>query len=399
MAKGKGIVAAKGFRVGSAPCGLKSSGGPDVMLVVSDSPATWAGVFTRNRVISAPALLSKKRLSRKKIRGVVANAGNANACTGRQGELDALEMTRLASEKIGANVHDVVVASTGIIGEKLNMEKVAKGISAAADGLGNSLKHARAAELAILTTDLVAKSAESRFKAARGTVTIGGMCKGSGMIAPRMGTMHAFITTDAAIEAGPLRKILREVVDETFNCVTVDGHTSTSDCVYVLANGASGVSVKSAKDMAKFRDALFDVSRSLAMQIAADGEGARCMVTVNVTGARSVKEARMAARCIAESPLVKTAIHGADPNWGRIVSAAGYSGAKMVPEKTSLVLQGVKLFAKGEPLVFPRKRVTKLMNKKEVSLTLNLGAGSAAATFWTCDLSKVYIEINAEYHT
>jgi len=399
MAKGKGVVEPKGFRVGSAACGLKSKGRPDVVLVVSDFPATWAGAFTRNRVISAPALLSKKRLARKTIRAIVANSGNANACTGRRGERDAVEMTRLAADATGVRPNDVIVASTGIIGEMLDMDKVACGIAAAARNLGSTVRHARKAERALLTTDLVRKSAVAVFKAGGKTVALGGMAKGSGMIAPRMGTMHAFLTTDAAVESAPLRRILREVVDETFNCVTVDGHTSTSDCVFLLANGASGAALRSKKELAAFRGALFDVARSLSRQIAADGEGARCLVTVEVTGARSTSEARMAARAIAESPLVKTAIHGADPNWGRIVSAAGYSGAAMDLRRAELVVQGVKLFARGEPLEFPRKRVSRLMRKKEVVVSLKLGAGRSAATFWSCDLSKVYITINAEYHT
>ena len=399
MAKDKGVTAPKGFRVGAAACGLKSTGAPDVVLVVSDLLAAWAGVFTRNRVISAPALLSKKRLARKSIRAIIANSGNANACTGRRGELDAAEMTRLAAGAVGLRPNEVIVASTGIIGEKLDMDKVSRGIAAAARNLGSTTRHAREGERAIMTTDLVAKSAVARFRANGKSVVLGGMAKGSGMIAPRMGTMHAFLVTDAAVESAALRGMLRDVVDETFNCVTVDGHTSTSDCVFLLANGASGAALRSKKDTAAFRDALREVARSLSRQIAADGEGARCLVTVEVTGARTMKEARMAARAIAESPLVKTAIHGADPNWGRIVSAAGYSGAAMNPKRAELSVQGVKLFARGEPLEFPRKRVSRLMGKKEVVVSLNLGAGRSRATFWTCDLSKLYIAINAEYHT
>jgi len=399
MPKGLGVLAPAGFAGGAAACGLKSSGKPDVALIVSDRPAHWAGTFTRNKIVAAPVKLARQRLRRPALRAVVINAGNANACTGKTGDRDAGKMTELAASALGIAPSEAAVASTGIIGEKLDMAKVALGIRAAAADLGRSRRHASAVQRAILTTDLAPKSAQTSFRVGSRIVKVGGICKGSGMIAPRMGTMLAFLATDVAVETAALRRILRGVVDESFNCVTVDGDCSTNDSVFLLANGASGAKVRSAPARARFADALREVAVSLARQIAADGEGATKLVTVTVSGARSAADARKAARAISESPLVKTALNGADPNWGRIVCAAGRSGAAMNAARAKLTVQGVKLFASGAPVRFDRRRVARLLRRKEVRLELSLGAGRGAATFWTCDLSKEYITINAEYHT
>ena len=399
MADLKGVLAPKGFRAGAAACGLKSTGAPDIGLIVSDTPAAWAGAFTTNRVQAAPVKLCRKRLARPTLRAVVVNAGNANACTGLAGRRDAERMATLAAAVVGARANEVAVASTGVIGRKLDMEKVRSGVEAAGRNLGRSARHARDIQRAILTTDLAAKEAHASFRSHGKAVTVGGICKGSGMIAPRMATMLGFVATDAGISSKALRAMLPGVVEETFNAVTVDGDTSTNDSVFVLANGASGTKLASAKEIAKFRGALTEVCGSLAKQIAADGEGATKLVTITVLGARNVSEARCVARTIAESPLVKTALHGADPNWGRIVCAAGYSGVAVRPERMTLDVQGIRLFERGEPARFDAARASRLMRAKEVELRLELGMGRASAVMWTCDLSKEYITINADYHT
>ena len=399
MARTNGVLAAKGFRAGAAACGLKRSGALDLGLIVSDTPATWAGAFTQNRVCAAPVRWCRGLLERPTLRAVVVNAGNANACTGKAGERDTARMAALAAEAVGVAPGEVAVASTGIIGHRLDIEKVGRGVSEAAGALGRSRRHGRDIARAILTTDLAPKEAVAQFKVGARTVTVGGACKGSGMIAPRMGTMLGFITTDADVTAAALRRALAGVVEESFNAVTVDGHTSTNDSVIVLAGGASGVKLRRPAQIKRFTSALKEVAVSLARQIAADGEGATKRVTVTITGARRVDEARRVAREVAESPLVKTAIHGADPNWGRIVSAAGYAGLPISPERMTLDLQGVRLFRAGEPTRFDAARVSRLMKRKEIDIRLDLGAGRARAVMWTCDLSKEYITINADYHT
>jgi len=398
----RGVLAPKGFIASGVACGLKSrSGALDLALLVSEVPAIAAGLFTTNRVRAAPVQVSRRRLRRSRIRGVVVNAGNANACTGERGLRDAEEMADLAAKAAGANTEEFLVASTGIIGRPLPMRKVRAGIRAAAAQLGRSPDHEAAFARAIMTTDTVPKSAAVSFRLGKREITVGGAAKGSGMIAPRMATMLAFLTTDCAVHAALLRRTLREVARDTFNAVTVDGDCSTNDTVLILANGAArNTPLRSAgAEWRTFREALFQVCQALAMAIARDGEGATRLVAVTVRGARSDADARVAARCIAESPLVKTAIHGGDPNWGRIICAAGYSGARVNPDRMRLRINGLTLFRNGLPCRVGKERLARCMAGGEVTLELDLGAGTRGATFWTCDLSKEYVTINAEYHT
>jgi glutamate N-acetyltransferase/amino-acid N-acetyltransferase len=399
------LLSPRGFKAGAAHAGLKSTSAPDVALLVCDRPATAAAVFTTNKVFAAPVKIGRLHVRNGKLRGVVVNSGNANACTGPQGEKDAITMCRLAADRIGCAAAEILPSSTGIIGHLLHMEKVARGIDLAFKNLGESAAHAARFEQAILTTDTQRKSAAARLKIGKDHVTIAGVCKGSGMIGPRLAlgsaphaTMLAYLTTDAAIAAAPLRKILAAAAEQSFNAVTVDDHTSTNDTAAILASGL-GPAIASAADLAKFAEALNEVCQSLAQQIAADGEGATKVVQIDIAGARSERDARLIARAIANSPLVKCAMHGNDPNWGRIVSAAGLCGAAFDPEKARLKLQGTVVFNSGRPARFNAPRLSRALHDKRVLIELSCGLGNASATVWTCDLSKDYVTINADYHT
>jgi len=397
-----GIIAPLMFRCAGVACGVKTAAGaPDLALIVSDLPAAAAGVFTTNRVQAAPVVLSRKRVAGGKMRGIVANSGNANACTGARGMRDAARMAQLAAEFTATRSEEFLVAGTGIIGRPLPMGRIQKGIRAAAADLGRTPRHAEAVAHAIMTTDTVPKSAAVQLTLHGRSVRIGGIAKGSGMIAPNMATMLAFLTSDCAIRAPLLRSLLRDVVERTFNAVTVDGDCSTNDTVFLLANAAAEnpTLTRSGKAAEIFRGGLLAVCQKLAESIARDGEGATRLITVRVTGARSRGEAKSVARKIAESPLVKTAVHGGDPNWGRIICAAGYSGAPVQPEKMRLKINGVQLFRNGAPCRVRPDRLAACMKPKEVAIHLDLGCGRQEATMWTCDLSKEYITINAEYHT
>jgi glutamate N-acetyltransferase / amino-acid N-acetyltransferase len=395
------LLSPRGFRAGAVAAGIKISGKPDVALLLCDRAATAAAVFTSNKVFAAPVKIGRDHVAGGKLRGIVLNSGNANACTGRQGERDALEMCRLAAKIADCPMQQILPSSTGIIGHALPMSKVRSGITAAGKNLGNTLRHALAFSDAILTTDLVRKTAAVRFRAGGGTVTIAGVCKGSGMIGPRLvpqATMLAYLTTDAKISAALLRKLLFAAADESFNAVTVDDHTSTNDTAAILASGL-GPEIKSPGAIAQFSRALKKVCQSLALQIAADGEGATKVIEILVRGAASQSDARAMARAIANSPLVKCAMHGNDPNWGRIVSAAGMCGAKFDPDWSTLTLQGKTVFHRGRPAKFNPSAVSRSLRSKNVLVDLACGQGKARATVWTCDLSKEYVTINADYHT
>jgi glutamate N-acetyltransferase/amino-acid N-acetyltransferase len=377
---------------------------PDVGLLVCDTPATAAAAFTTNKVFAAPVKVGREHIAAGKLRGVVVNAGNANACTGRQGEKDARRMCALAAQLVGGDARQFLPSSTGIIGHILPMEKVERGITEAAEQLGDSREHAALFADAILTTDTKRKSAAAQIKVGRETVTIAGVCKGSGMIGPRLSgkhaTMLAYLTTDAKFGSNVgLGRLLQMATDKSFNLVTVDDHASTNDTCAILASGASDVAIPVGAVAKKFLDALTKVCQSLAYQIAADGEGATKVVAITVRGAKSDKDAQAMARAIANSPLVKCAMHGNDPNWGRIVSAAGMCGAKFDPDRAVLTLQGAIVFRRGQPVPFDASSVSNSMNAAEVKVDLNCGIGKASATVWTCDLSKDYVTINAEYHT
>ncbi len=387
-----------GFRTGIATSGLKTSG-PDVAVILSEGSAGTA-VFTRNEVAAAPVRLSRPRAKGANLRAVVANAGNANCCTGEQGMRDAEEMARLAAAKLGVSPDEILVASTGVIGRALDMTKLRCGIEAAAtDALAGGKGDVAAA---ILTTDIVRKAASASGTIGGKPFRVAGVAKGSGMIAPNMATMLAFICTDAAASAEYLGEILPHVADRTFNRVTVDGDTSTNDTFCLLASGKGGsapVSNRLSSEGEVLGRAIEAVARELAIAIARDGEGATKFVEVRVTGAATDHEAALAARTIAESPLVKTAIHGGDPNWGRILAAAGRSGASVNDARATVRLSGVTVFESGAPVLpVPEAAGAKLAGKS-VLIELDLCLGEGEAGMWTCDLSRGYIDINAHYHT
>ncbi|MHC4787580.1 MAG: bifunctional glutamate N-acetyltransferase/amino-acid acetyltransferase ArgJ [Planctomycetota bacterium] len=401
-----GILSARGFRVGSARCGIKSvnrsSGAgdgdePDVALIVSEGPASAAGVFTTNRFAAPAVAWNRQNLPAADVRAVVVNSGNANACTGEQGAADVRSCAELAAELVGSRPTAVCVASTGIIGHPLPMGKLLDGIRQAHGNLSDTPEVARAAERAIMTTDTRPKAAAVRAEVRGAPFHVGGMAKGAGMIAPHMATMLAFITTDAALSPPALQEAVRAAAEQTFNRITIDGDSSTNDTVLVLAGGRSEARVEAAEGGAsRFREALHAVMESLARQIVADGEGATTLVTVEVRGAADDAEAATAARAVAESQLFKCALHGRDPNWGRIVCALGYSGAQVSPERTTVRIGKVPVFEGGKPT---GRDATAEMAADQVAILIDLGAGTGSARFWTCDLSAEYVRINAEYPT
>jgi glutamate N-acetyltransferase/amino-acid N-acetyltransferase len=402
------LLSPLGFRAAGVYAGIKTKHAPDVGLLVCDAPSpTAAAVFTTNKVVAAPVKIGREHLAESagRIRAVVVNAGNANACTGRRGDKDARRMCQFAAGVARCEEWEVLPSSTGIIGHLMPMHKVERGIVDAGQYLGDSLEHALLFADAILTTDTRRKAAATEFKVGRQTVTLAGVCKGSGMIGPRLAlkpkqaTMLAYLTTDAKLPRALLASLLEEAADESFNAVTVDDHASTNDTAAIIASGAGGAALSARADARKFADALNDVCRSLAYQIAADGEGATKVVVVRVRGATTPAAARTMARTIANSPLVKCAMHGNDPNWGRIVSAAGFSGAEFDPGKSTLTLQGTVVFRNGQPVPFDDAKVSESLKDKEVIAELSCRMGKAEATCWTCDLSKDYVTINADYHT
>lgn len=386
------------FRFGATHCGVRHDPDrPDVALIVSDRPARAAGVFTQNRVVAAPVIVCRERLPREDARGVVICAGNANACTGDQGLVDARRMTQLAAEQIGCEPEQVLVASTGIIGRHLPMDALEKGIPEAATMLGTQ-KEFRTATQAILTTDTRPKIAHRTVKLSDQMIRITGFAKGAAMIGPNLATMLGFLVTDASVKADDLHEALKRAAATTFNCISVEGHTSTNDTVLILANG-EGDSL-SGEDLRTFTNEVTAVCGELARGIAADAEGANHLVTIRVEGCREDQDARRIAKAIAESALVKTAIYGHDPNWGRIVSAAGYAGVAFEEHETSLWLGDMPLYKNGTPLPFDEETASSyLKHNREVTLRLRVGQGSGHCTFYTCDLTTEYVRLNADYTT
>ncbi len=391
-----GVTAAKGFKAAGLACGIKASGRKDIALVVSDKVCSAAAVFTTNKVAAAPVQVSKKHLADGKAQVVVVNSGIANAYAGEQGELDAARMARIAGEAVGVDQHNVVVASTGIIGSPLPMQNVEAGIKEAAGKL-SKIGGFDAAE-AIITTDTFLKEYAVSFETNGKNVVVGGMAKGSGMIAPNMATMLAFITTDAAIPSGMLNDFLRSSVDKSFNSITVDGDTSTNDMAVVMANGESGVEID-ATNAAVFQEALSQVCVELAKLIVRDGEGATKFIELDVTGALDDADAKKAAMAVANSNLVKTAFFGEDANWGRVVAAVGYSGAEVDPKKIDVYYGDEKLIDGGSIAAYNSARVNAVLKAKDIKVTINLNIGNGSARVWTCDFSYDYVKINAEYHT
>jgi glutamate N-acetyltransferase/amino-acid N-acetyltransferase len=395
-----GITAAKGYRAAGVFCGIKRQK-KDLALVVSDAPATAGAVFTTNRVQAAPVLQVKEQLRiGSAFRAIVVNSGNANACTGDQGMSDAWIMAEITSQALGMLRNEVFVSSTGVIGQFLPMDRIVGGIRAAADRLSPDAG-TDAAE-AIMTTDTFAKECAVRLTLGGRSVTIGGMSKGSGMIAPNMATMLAFVTTDAAVAPGVLQQFVSETSNRSFNRITVDGDTSTNDMVIVMANGASGadeITDASSAEARAFARALEHVLVRLSKMIVVDGEGATKFVEITVTGANTEDEAVRAARSVANSNLVKTAIHGEDANWGRILAAVGYSGIDFDPALVEIHFGDVPILRQRYRIDFSEEEAKQVLVRKEIPITIDLHQGEASATFWTCDLSKDYVAINANYRT
>lgn len=386
-----------GFRAGAVRAGIKPSGKLDLGILVSDVPCVAVGVFTQSTVPGAPVLVSKDHLKRGRARAIVANAGVANVATGEQGMRDAREMAQLAGEHLRVKAEEVLVASTGVIGHRLPMDRIREGIRGLAVSPDGGLDLAEA----IMTTDTVRKSAAIAFEAAGRRYYIGGIAKGSGMIHPDMATMFAFLSTDAPLGRELLDRSLRAAVDRSFNMISVDMDTSTSDTVLLLANGAGGGPPFSedSEEARAFSDALDTVAVALARMLAADGEGATKLVEVRVTGAARPEEAKRAARTISSSPLMKAAVYGNDPNWGRMMMAIGRSGAQIDLDRACLTIGGIPVYAAGEPQPLDSTGLRTALAGPEVTLGADLGVGAFSATAWGCDLTEEYVRINSEYTT
>jgi glutamate N-acetyltransferase / amino-acid N-acetyltransferase len=393
-----GVVAAGGFVAAGVMCGVRNSGRRDLGLLFSERGCTAAAVYTRNVVQGAPLTVTRESMEDGSVRAVVVNSGIANAATGHKGLQDAYAMREIAAEALGIGAGEVAVASTGVIGEHLPMGRIETGIKAAAAELGRD--GAGFAE-AILTTDTREKEVAVRVEIGGKSVTVGGTAKGSGMIHPNMGTMLAFLTTDAGVEEDCLHETLRTVTDRTFNRVSVDGDTSPSDMAVLLANGAAGNEplVLDSPDYPIFVEAVEGVARGLAKEIARDGEGATRLVEVVVEGAKDESSAAALAKSVVGSNLVKAAVFGEDANWGRVLTAMGYSGVPFDPDGVQLWFGPVRVFADGEPVAHEEAEANAALAAGEVRITARLGEGDASATAWGCDLTYRYVEINGSYRT
>ena len=396
---------APGFRAAATACGLKPSGNLDLALIAADRPCSAAGVFTTNRVKAAPVLYDQQLLAQNagSIRAVITNAGNANACTGPQGLANTRRAAELTAYGLRCQPDQVLVLSTGIIGRQLDMDKLTQGIATVTSPAAQA--GAPIAARAIMTTDTRPKVARAVVEIAGRPVTIAGMCKGAGMIHPNMATMLAIVTTDAAVEPGLLGELLREAAGKSFNCISVDGDMSTNDTLLLLASGASDVQIGGdAASRENFAAALTALCADLAKQVARDGEGATRLIEIRVAGAADAAQAHQVADSIARSPLFKCAVHGGDPNWGRVLCAAGYSGADLDADRLSLSFgrpggAQVAVVSGGLPLEYAEREAAALLREDPVYVNLDLGLGDADATVWTCDFSKEYVEINAHYTT
>ncbi|MBM4035409.1 MAG: bifunctional glutamate N-acetyltransferase/amino-acid acetyltransferase ArgJ [Planctomycetes bacterium] len=397
-----GVTAARGFRAAAVRCGIRQAEGDDLGLLACDVQGTAAAAFTTNRVAAAPVLWSRQAVARGKVRAAVVNAGCANACTGERGLRDVGATAAKAAEVLGLAPDNFLIASTGIIGHYLPVEKLLAGLPRAAQQLDASLAAGERFARAIMTTDTRLKQLALRCNLGGGAhVTLGGATKGAGMIAPGMATTLTFLTTDAAIEGPLLSKLLRRAVERTYNRISIDEHMSTNDTVLCLASGLADAPPIAAGSGAarRFGAALEELCRGLALKIVADGEGATRLVRIEVVGAPSVRAAVAAGRAIADSPLCKCALHSGDPNWGRFVSAAGYACRAFDEARARLYLGERLAYAAGAPADATKAELAAAMAGTEVTLRLEMGLGKAAATVWTCDLSKEYIAINADYHT
>ena len=395
-----GVTAPRGFRAAGTSAGIKANGGLDLALLVSDAPAQAAAVFTTNLAVAAPVVVSREHLAASggATRAIVVNSGCANACTGDDGLQAARDMARETARMVGCPVEQVLVASTGVIGVALPIDKIRGGLPTTFAALGNGAGDGALAARAIMTTDPFPKEAATQIGIGGLDVRIGGMAKGSGMIEPMMATMLGFVTTDAAVARALLDRALRAAVDDTFNAITVDGECSTNDCVMLVANGTSGAAVDESSYPA-FLGGLTSVCRELALCIVRGGEGATKLVAVTVTGGATSADARKAAKAIANSLLVKTAIHGGDPNWGRLIAVAGRAGVAFDLSRAAVRIGSIVLFQDGRPFDEAAPEAAAYLSGSELTVSVDLGAGSESSTVWTCDLSADYVRINAEYRT
>ncbi|MBR9801417.1 bifunctional glutamate N-acetyltransferase/amino-acid acetyltransferase ArgJ [bacterium] len=388
------------FDVAGVSCGIKATAGKrDMALFFSQRPCVSAGVFTTNKVCGAPVQLSRSRLPGDQIRGVVINSGNANACTGQQGLDDAAEMTALVAEKLGVAADSILVCSTGIIGHHLPMEKVRAGIADASGQLGKSPEHVESAARAMMTTDTYPKQITREIQLETGSVTLTGFAKGAAMIAPNMATMLSVVMTDLELTVEQADELIHTAVNQSFNCISVDGHTSTSDSVVLLANGASDVRLEDRGDVAAFQAALNTFSQELSHMIIRDAEGADHFITVDVEGARNFDEAEAIARTVANDMLVKAAVAGNDPNWGRIVSACGRTGFVDTAKDISLAINNYAVFKNGAPVAHDEETISTSMKNGDVQFDITLPYGQGRWRIWTSDLTQEYVRLNSEYTT
>ncbi len=394
-----GVTFAKGFKAAGIVAGLKKSGNKDLALIYTETPAAVAGTFTQNKVAAAPVHVSKLTVKNGTAHAVISNAGCANACTGDEGLKNAHIMGEVTAKTLGCKPEEVIVGSTGVIGVQLPMDTITAGIPKVAAEL--SPTGSADASAAILTTDTKSKTATATFTVGGKEVHIGGIAKGSGMIRPNMSTMLCYITTDLAITPALLQKALSAAVNLSFNMISVDGDMSTNDMCIVLANGLAGNDIIDTEneDFETVKEVLKNITIELAKQIAADGEGAGKFITINIHNAVDFNDAKTVGMAVANSPLVKTAFFGEDPNWGRIICAVGYSGANMVPEKTTLSIGGIPIFTKGMGTDYDEAALRAIMAEHDIVVDIDLNQGTESATVWTCDLTYGYVKINGEYHT
>ena len=397
-----GICSARGFRAAGVAAGIKYEGRNDVALVVADDPCAAAAVFTTNKVAAAPVVYDREAVKGGRVQAILANSGCANACTGEHGLRDAKLSALVTAGELGVDHRHVLVASTGVIGRQLPLDRLLAGMKKAAAALGRTAAHGLAAEKAVMTTDTRPKEACATVTVGGRKVTVGGMAKGSGMIEPNMATMLGFLTTDAAVSPAMLRRALKLAIAKSFNRLVVDGDESTNDSVFLLASGAAGNAevTRGGADFDAFREALEAVCVSLARQMAADGEGATKFVTVTVKGARNERDAARAARAVAKSPLAKTSWFGRDPNWGRVLAAVGYSGAAVEDMKAEVFYDGVWAFRRGEVADERQlERLAKVLERDAFEVVVDLHLGDGESSVYTCDLSLDYVHINADYTT
>ncbi|MFI5455356.1 MAG: bifunctional glutamate N-acetyltransferase/amino-acid acetyltransferase ArgJ [Isosphaerales bacterium] len=400
MSDGATLAIPRGFRASGVKAGLKASGTLDLAVLATDEPSAAAGTFTTNRVCAAPVKWCREQLPSEEVRAVVINSGNANAATGATGLENAARTAAHAAALLGCRPEQVLVASTGVIGHQLPMDRIEAGIEQAVAGLSPNAVGFQDAAAAIMTTDTRPKIVSFRQTNAGRAVTLLGLAKGAAMIGPRMATMLGFLLTDAPVWANELQDILAAAVDRSFNCLSVEGHASTNDTVLLLSSTAGTEPILRGEELAAFAGMVRSACETLACAIAADGEGSTHFITIDVEGCSHFEDARAIARAVADSPLVKTAIHGADPNWGRIVSAAGYAGVSFREEELSLSINDVPVYEDGMPVPFDAANLSQsIKSERDVHLRLMLRCGSAAVRFWTCDLTAEYIRLNADYTT